>query len=63
MEVTNINKKVAEAVVDAAILSHWVNDGVYISEQTRDVWIEAVMNTPEITEELFKRTVPNAPKW
>jgi hypothetical protein len=53
MEIASTDRKAAEAVVDAAIIAHWVNDGIEISSRTRLEWIEAVMLNPEVVSELF----------
>lgn len=53
MEIVSTDRKAAEAVVDAAIISRWVNDGVKVSSETRAEWIETVMLDPNIIPELF----------
>ena len=49
----NSERKAAEAVVDAAIWYHWVNDDMRVSNETRAVWIESVLHSPETTPKLF----------
>lgn len=53
MSIASTDKKAAEAVVDAAIISRWINDGIKVSDQTRSEWIKTVMLNPEIIPELF----------
>lgn len=51
--ISNSDRKAAEAVVDAAIWYHWVNDDLQVSDETRSAWIESILESPEITAKLF----------
>jgi tellurite resistance protein len=50
-------RRAAEAVVDAAVISHIARGSFKITEETRERWVQLVMEQPELTEELFSSSM------
>lgn len=46
-------RRAAEAIVDAAVLSHWARGESTVTQETRERWIRLIIEKPELTEDLF----------